>query len=80
MLQSQIRIRYKKFLRDPSVYFDCYNINVEDKQDIIRLQFDQKILFGKRLVHRDIILLKDSITDIQIRQSITEIPNMEIEQ
>lgn len=77
-MKSSIRIRYKKYMRDNDYYYRCYNVMVNAIGDNIRLEFDQKILFGQ--VHRDIILMKEQITDIQITQPIKEIPNMEIRQ
>lgn len=63
-------------MREPNIWFDCYNINVKNQDDyILILDFDQKILFGKRLVHRKLFILKNEICYLGIRTSISEISN-----
>jgi hypothetical protein len=74
-----IKIKIKGLMKEDIFFFDCHNIDVKYEGDIIKLDFDQKILFGKRLVHRQVIINKNELILFVIRESIDKIPHKENE-
>ena len=72
-LSTRIKIKWKAFMRDPTFYFDCSDINVSQDNYMLTVDFDQKVLFGKRLVHRKLYIMKNEMCSFEVRESITEI-------
>lgn len=80
MEPTRILIKYQKRFVDSDIYWKCYNVSIEYKEDMIILHFDQKQWLTDHLIHRDIIFVKNEIRYIRTRSKITKISHTEIKQ